>query len=398
MHSQHFSRAWALAALFPLLVTNTPAVTLQRVDGPFVLPADASLPAETLIIAESVEINGQAVDDAFFLAIGAGALRQPPGAGRIKLQGKFRNDVWAWGRHINLAGVIHDHARLAGTSVAIHGQVQGNALVAANNVHLARSSVLAAGAHIFGENVICEGAVTGGLTIVGGNVTLAGHCGGNVEVKARDLVILPGAVIDGDLDYWTPKTVIVPEHAAVKGRFRRLQSPAGKPAGKIIAALPLAIWGFLSSLCAGALLVLCCPVLAAGAGLAARHTPGRSLMSGLLLLAVAPALILLLMLSVIGLPAGLILGALTVMLVYLGKIVLAIALGLLLLRPPAQLTRRALINRLALGLLVLHAAAFPVSGLPVWMLAATLGAGALLRAKSLQIISATSCANKPDGL
>ncbi len=371
---------WALAAWIWAGAAAAPAIHLQRTAGVFAVPAESNLPPDTAVIAESMDIAGNAEDDVFLLATGASALRQPAGAGTINLRGECRNDVWAWGRRINLTGVIHDHARLGGFSVALHGQVRGNALLAANNIHLAPPAILAGNAQLFGENVICEGAVTGRLTIVGGKVTLAGHCGGDVAVKAQDLVILPGANIGGNLDYWTPRAVTLPAEAAVKGKFRRHKPPAAKPGGKLMAFLPLAIWGYLSALCAGTLFVLCCPATAAGAGLAARHMPGRSALTGMIWMAGAPPMVLLLALSIIGLPTGLLLAAFTAMLIYLGKTVIALALGLLLLRPAIPINRRMLIGRMALGLAVLQAAAFPVSAMPIWLLAALLGAGALLRA------------------
>ncbi len=51
-------------------------------------------------------------------------------------------------------------------------------------------------------------------------------------------------------------------------------------------------------------------------------------------------LALLLTLSIVGLPAGLLLAVFTVILIYLGKIVMALALGLLLIRPVRLLNRR----------------------------------------------------------
>lgn len=377
MHQRFFCPQLALAAW--LLAFTASAINLQRFNGPFVLPAESNLPPETAVIAESLDIAGRAEDDVFLLATGAGSLRQPAGAGNINLLGEFGNDVWAWGRRINLNGIVHDHARMGGFSIAIQGQVRGNALLAANNIHLARTGILAGDAQLFGENVICEGAVTGRLTIVAGKATLAGHCGGDVTVKAQDLVILPEAAINGNLDYWAPQAVTLPDQAAVKGKFRRHKPPTAKPVNKIMAGLPMTIWGYLSSLFAGLLFVLCCPLTAAGAGLNARHLPGRSALAGLIWMAGAPGLAILLMLSIVGLPAGLLLAVFTVILIYLGKIVMALALGLLLLRPARPLNRRALIARIALGLGIVQIAAFPVSPFMIWLIAAVLGAGALLR-------------------
>ncbi len=99
------------------------------------------------MIAESLDIAGGRKTMCFSTS-GARSLRQPAGAGNINLQGEFGNDVWAWGRRINLDGIVNDHARLGGFSIAIHGQVRGNALLAANNIHLARLAILAGDAQL----------------------------------------------------------------------------------------------------------------------------------------------------------------------------------------------------------------------------------------------------------
>ena len=229
--------------------------------------------------------------------------------------------------------------------------------------------------------IICEGAVTGNLTVIGSKVTLAGHCGGDVTVKAQDLVILPSATINGNLDCWTPHTVILPSETLVKGEFRQHKPLPDKPSKrKKLAAIPMAIYGYLSALCAGILFVLCCPATAAGAGLAARHTPGRSILVGMIWVTGSFPVIFLLLVSIIGAPSAILLAAFTAILIYLGKTVMAMALGFLLIRPPTIISRSIMIGRMALGLAIIQIAVFPVTAAPIWILAAFFGAGALLRA------------------
>lgn len=380
MKSLPYSR-WAATVLIWGVVAAAPAIQLQHIRGTFTVPEGSNLPPDAVIIAENMEIAGTAENDLFLLAGGSVTLRQPAASGTINLNGAFMNDVWAWGHRINLKGVIHDHARLGGFSIDLQGQVRDNALLAASNIRLAPEATLAGDAQLFGENVICEGAVTGNLTVIGGKVTLAGHCGGDVNVKAQDLVILPSTTINGNLDCWTPHTVTLPTETLVKGEFRQHKLISDKPSkGKKWAAIPMAIYGYFSILCAGILFVLCCPATAAGAGLAARHTPGRSLLVGMIWMTGSFPVIFLLLLSIIGAPSGILLAAFTGILIYLGKTVMAMALGFLLIRPPTIINRRIMIGRMALGLAIIQIAVFPVSAAIIWMLAAFFGAGALLRA------------------
>lgn len=372
-----FYSRWAATALVWSTVIAAPAIQIQHISGTFTVPAASNLPPDAVIIAENMEIAGTAENDVFLLAGGT----DPKDSGTINLNGSFMNDVWAWGHRINMKGAIHDHARLGGFSIDLQGQVRGNALLAAGNIRLAPEATLAGNAKLIGENVICEGAVTGNLTIIGNKVTLAGHCGGDVTVKAQDLVILPSTTINGNLDCWTPHTVILPAETIVKGEFRQHKPLPDKPSKrKKLASIPMAIYGYFSALCAGILFVLCCPATAAGAGLAARHTPGRSILVGMIWMTGSFPVIFLLLISIIGAPSAILLAAFTGILIYLGKIIMAMALGFLLIRPPTIISRSIMIGRMALGLAIIQIAVSPVSAAIIWILSAFFGAGALLLA------------------
>lgn len=194
----------------------------------------------------------------------------------------------------------------ADVTVAETGVVTGDVNVAAANVDIAGrvdGDVSAAGASV----VLAETAVVGGEFRVGAaDVTIAGTVAGNVVVGADTIRVAETAVVGGDLRY--DGDISGAEDAAVAGSVVRDESIGGVNVGVGVDVAPwvvdgtLAVYGFIANLVLGAVLLLVLPGFSRAVADRAVTDPLRSGGVGLLAIVAVPVVLVLLALTLVGIP------------------------------------------------------------------------------------------------
>lgn len=242
--------------------------------------------------------------------------------GILRIANSVSADVLAAGGVINITANTGDDIRAAGGLVSIIGNVGNDVAAAGGLVTLESTSTVGGQAWLAGGIVTMAGSVTQDLKATGGRVILTGTVYGDVEIHADSIEIEPDAVIKGKLIYSAPREVVIPEGAVIEGVVERRQFDPGN----------IETWGeafagslkFYLSLALSAILIfLLHPRFATNVVERLGEAPFESLALGFLGLVVTPILAILLLVSVLGVPLGLI--ALTVYLAMLvGSLLIAV--------------------------------------------------------------------------
>ena len=350
-----------------------PAFALPRAvrETRFHVPRDQELADAQFVQAGEALVEGTCGDDLFLVA------------DTFKLAGTCANDLWAIGGQMTLAGRVADHARVGGKQIEVSGSVDRGLLAAGNTIHLATGSVVRGGALLIGDSVTLSGAVADGLRIYANQCTLAGEVSGTVHLTASDVVVMPGAHIAGDLQYTAPQALVLDPRVRLDGRLLRVTAPADTPAEAVPLGAQLATQALLmgGAWLAGLLLLAVFPGFAGRSVAAVRAGPARCGLAGVIGFALIPLMVLAGVLTVVGLPAALLLALFAGSLAYLGKVVVAMALGagLMRARGPQPFSRAS--SAMLTGLIPLYAIGLvPLAGGTVSLLATLLGFGALLQA------------------
>jgi hypothetical protein len=212
-------------------------------------------------------------------------------------------------------------------------------------------------------DVLVRGTVDGDLVVLQGDVTLRGTVKGDVIAGKDKVIVGDRGRIDGDLRYGDEK----PEGATsdkVGGDVERFDFESiAAPAGVgIVLGLWLAVT--FSIFLLGLVLLLLFP---RAADAVARSGAGKSLLVGLLTFILLPILALVALVTIIGLPLGF------VLLLAIGYVSAAWAIGRRILKPP-----KARILAFLVGLVILRLLALiPFVGGLISFLATLLGLGAL---------------------
>jgi hypothetical protein len=347
--------------------------------------ARATSPEDLYLSGSSVDVTADVHGD--LVAAGSRVYVRAPvdglailAGGEVTVDAPTGGDVLAAGGEVSLRGAASDDVRLAGGNVRISATVGDDVIAAGGTVRVEPSAVVGGRAWLTGGDVVVGGIIARELRVAGGRVSIEGTVRGDVEVRAGALEIGPAGRIEGDVLYTGPREAQLAPGARVDGRMEyRPQAQAG---GARAFAVFVTAWAVAGLFATGAAMLLLFPQFTHAAATRVRTEPWRSLGAGTVAVLGGPALVLTLLVTVIGIPLGLILLVgylLAALLGYLVSAVFVAELGLRRAARPARPTRGALVLGLLVALLVLGIVQLiPLLGFLVWLAAVFFGTGALL--------------------
>lgn len=250
--------------------------------------------------------------------------------GDVVVKGNVKQDVQAAGGTVTIEGKVSDDVRAAGGDVFVRGIVNGDVIVTGGRVRIERSAVIAGDTVIMGGDAVVDGIVRGKLTMRSGRVRIGGSVGGDADVRA-DAIALDGKIagssvfvsqtvtagsdarIGGNLRYWLPRgekdfSSLVKGKASYDPSLRK--TPVRVDKATVMGAITLAIIAMIGlSLLSSAFFILLVTMVTKtffkDTAKRARKMPWTCLWHGLVTIIVIPVVGILLLISVIGIPLGL---------------------------------------------------------------------------------------------
>lgn len=339
-----------------------------------IVPAGRTIDRDYFAVAERIEIAGTINGDAHVL-------------GRhIVVSGTINGDLLATGATVEVTGTVAQNARILAGRATIGGPIGRNLTITAGTMTALPAATVSGALVGGGSTVRIHAPVAKNLTIAGRDVTIGGPVGGHVNAAAAQLTIDATAQIAGPINYLGNTAPTIHPQAQVSGpvtprRFATLHLPGTDDVSSIWPWLGLGVLivSALSTLLAGLALHIVFPRAMDHSVTELRDRTVGAGGLGLLLCLAAPFAIVLLLLTLIGIPLAIVLGALFLAILYLGRIVTMTWIGRLLLagrtHPPGA--------RIAflLGLVIYYGLRLiPVLGGFVGLAATCLGLGAMVRA------------------
>lgn len=365
-----------LLILLPLLfLIITPVAFAQsnfRNNEVSTLSRNETINKDYFATGEKVTLSGTVNGDAYLAG------------GTITVDGTVNGDLLVAGGNINITGNVKGDIRVAGGDINIDGTVGGNITTLGGAIRVDDDSEVSGSMVAGGGNVEVFGPIGKGITAGAGSLMIANKVGGDVVTGVGQLDLASDAQVAGNLQYMSEEKAGIADGASVSGSIKQQMPPKGpdekdKKALLAGAAVGFAVFKFLSLLAIGSLLLWALPVFMKNASVAMVKKPLQSLGVGFLVLILTPILAVILMVTVIGLPLGLVALLGYFFLLYISKVFAALAVGERVLGPKQ--------NRylsLALGLLILILVLFiPVLGGLVDFMAMLLGLGAAVMTKKV---------------
>lgn len=378
-----------LASLYILL--RRPAGTLVVLGG-LLLMLGYARPAEAIEIRSRGDISvdaGEIVDDTF-VAFGR----------TVRIDGEVTGDLIAFAQSIEINGTVLGDIYIFGRTIEVDGPVGGgfagfgqvirigdsfgqSVYGFAQSFRSSRDATIAGDLFAFGEDISVGGSVGRNVTVSGNTLTISGEVKRDVTFRGWMATIQSSASIGGDLDVGLPDEddLEVDAAATIAGEtIVDIPEPGQEEAEEdgIVSLWTIAwtaLW-LVTAFLSGLLLLWALPAL--------RRVPLDNLTGiltsaglGFVLVTATPVLAVVLAVTLIGLPAGLVIAAVWALSLYVSKIVVAHFLGNALLRPKQQGVRSLLLPLLAGLVLVLIAVSLPYVGWVINLLLVIIGLGAM---------------------
>jgi hypothetical protein len=275
--------------------------------SPFFAGAAEFRVGEQLSIAASERVNGD-----FYVAGGNVTTAARIGGdllvagGNVLVNGPSAGDLLVVGGSVTILGDVADDARIAGGNITLSGRIGGDLVVGGGQVHVAAP---VGGDILAGTGVLrIEAPVTGDVTVGGGEVFINAPVGGNVRFAGETLVLGAAATIAGNLSYTSPKEAQLAEGAVVRGEteFEQARDVRGIAEKGLLAFITLAAVGKFVSILASALIIgLTFSKYSVTLVESAAARPFFELGRGFVTLIMLPVFSVVLILTVIGIPLGL---------------------------------------------------------------------------------------------
>ena len=212
-----------------------------------------------------------------------------------------RDDVFAAGENVSIDADVGGDVFAAGNSIRINGRVKDDVLAAGNDVQIRTveaDDIMAAGANVRIESK----TVTGSVLAAGDKIRIAGTIAGDVRTAGSDVVIASGTTIAGDLVTYGEREPVMEEGASVGGEVRHEQVERGQYSRGDQARIGNWVRSVVTWFAAGVLLLYLFRGATAEVLDQGFARSGRSLGIGVLAAVLVLPAVLLLALTVVGLP------------------------------------------------------------------------------------------------
>lgn len=281
--------------------------------------------------------EGEVIRDSLYVGAGTVIIRGTieddliVGGGTVAIDGDVRGDVMVGSGTVNINGNIGDDARVAGGVVTVDGKIGGDLVAAGGTVNLGRDSSIG-GDLIAGAGTLrSSGVVNGNAKMSAGDLEIAGTIRGNVEAVMEEEAprLSSSANIGGNFVYTSEDKAVIEEGAQISGevthRLPKVPRRRTERGGLLGVLLGLGlVWKFtflVAMFITGAVLIALLPKWTKNAAGNISAKPWLSLGWGFLLFIVTPIAALVVAITVIGLPLGLMICALYTAALYMAWII-----------------------------------------------------------------------------
>lgn len=349
---------------------------------------------DTIYVAEDEIIEGNFIKAASIIEINGPVNGDVIAAGTsIIINGPVAGDVIVAGATVRITGSVGGSVRAVGSLVEVSGAVEHNVWIAGDSVLISEEATVGWDVYAAGATADVRSVVGGNVWLAGASVILDGTVGKDVKLMVGNdgqAVLNSNAKVSGNLDYSASieDQLVLREGAEVLGEtsMSEVEMHAEFDFDEAFgaAAVFFKVITLFSLLVVGLILVTLLPKLTVRIYDEMIKRPWPSIGWGVVYIIITPIIAVLLMITVIGIPLGLILVPLYFIGIYIAKVSAGFAIGLLILNKIGKdgKYKGSLIWPLVLGLAIFVVlSSIPVIGPIVKIIAVLWALGAALTIK-----------------
>lgn len=260
----------------------------------------------------------------------------------VRIDGVVNGDVFVAAESFVLKGTINGNLYVVAAEARVDGAVSGNMHIAAGSVEMngsATSSYLVSSDVTFGSEsklsgslvtgssqADIAGSITQGVYIAASSVTFNASTTGSVKIEGSSIKVGRDAQIGGDLRYSQAAQIDIANDQNIDGSISQF-GPAKKQNNDWVPRASGALFGLVSSFILGAVMLLLAPKTVIATADYVRAKPGQSVLTGFGFLVLAPVVLLMTLVTLVGIPLALIGAMLYVAILIISHIFVALLVG-----------------------------------------------------------------------
>jgi cytoskeletal protein CcmA (bactofilin family) len=274
------------------------------------LEIDDKVSGFCLIAGNHIQIDGQV--NGLLFTIG----------NQIVINSHIKGNVIALGKDMIINGIIEGSLYSVTASEKIIGKISEKLYAFTYSFDLNNIGVIDQDAYLACNQAKIMGHIVKNLVVRGNTILVGGQIGNDAKINADEVVITPGALIQGNLNYiGLHKAPFANEHT-VKGQihWEEKVKPVPNPQLTLINQIKLALILLFLSVLIWGIIKYFRPTFWENTTKNISNNPKKTLLFGLIILFIFPFALLLLFMTIIGVPFflfGLIMGGLAVIISYL---------------------------------------------------------------------------------
>ncbi|SEI80273.1 hypothetical protein SAMN04488113_12124 [Alkalibacterium gilvum] len=269
----------------------------------------------------------------------------------IQIDGNVDGTTFVFGEQVQVNGDINGSLFIVGESVQIRGEVNGNiygvgetirmdgtnnsdVFMTGKTVRVEQNSVIGRDLFIAGMDVIQSGSVPRHLFGAGESVILNSSVGGDATIYGEEVTLNDSASIEGNFTYNSPNEADISQNARIAGQtYYTKTEPTDSTmfsfsqTERWMFRILFALFSLISALIVWLFIRLLRPQFWMNSTKSIATIPLKTMGFGLLALIATPLVTVLLMVTIIGIPMGIILSALYWIALYIAKIIVALFIG-----------------------------------------------------------------------
>lgn len=354
-----------MSLLATLAVFSGPAeaavIELER--ETYVLPAGQTIDNDLIVAAQHVRIEGTVTGDLIVAAR------------LVEVSGSVAGDILGFAEEIDVTGTVGGNVRTGSRTLDIEGVIERNVTAAGEVLRIGSGARVLGSFTAAGREAILAAPVERDVLVAARTHQIDSRIGGSALLVGHELAIGEGAVVDGKIQFHGGSEPQVAPGAKLASPidFQLLED---REETSRLSWLSHFLYFWAAAFVLGAAFVLLSP--GAAEAITAIHMPqhGKSMLVGLLAIGGVAALAFGLMITLVGLPLGMVTLFFWLLGIYVSQVYAGLYIGREILGRPTD--RSQLLVRLAVGLLAIHIGkSIPYLGHLVSSAVALLGFGAL---------------------
>lgn len=252
----------------------------------------------------------------------------------VTLRGQVAGDVLIVGGVSHIEGNIQGDLRVIGGEVYLRGNVEGDLVILGGFVELGQNSSVLGDSIVAGGQFVQNVALNNNLKLIAGKVILDNTLSGNAEITTQKITFGENAKIDGNLKYYAPQRAEEMSGSEISGNivFNEIKSISETGVVKTTILNLLSFWillKFITTLIVAFGLIYIFRVFTQATNDIAIKSFVKSFFLGILAIFLIPILLIVLFVSLVGMPLSILLFMLYVLVLILAPAIAGIVVGTL---------------------------------------------------------------------